>query len=393
MRAAMLSSASGVFSTRPPSLQVRVAMAQDGSGQVRFSVTDQGPGIPLPAQQQLFCRFYRVKRTPADGADPGGTGLGLAICREICRVMGGSVGCISAPNQGSEFFFLVPPNLQAAAPRRQPPSRNNSESAVGSRERLSSSLRPSRALPSPRPRLPSRLPRSPAASATPHGSGDLTDDAAGAVAAFRPPPRPPRASPPRPRPAPANEPPALADPLSLFPTGFCSILVAEDNAVNARVVVGMLQKEKHSVTLAHDGAQAIELFETAAARAEPGLPPFDLILMDCSMPNVDGYAATAAIRRCEAARSLPRTLVAALTAHASKEDEVQCRESGMDLYLTKPIRKPQLLAAVGEARLRSARLRHAARGSAPESMGGERPPPGVAEGARLAPPDAEPAAS
>jgi CheY-like chemotaxis protein len=104
------------------------------------------------------------------------------------------------------------------------------------------------------------------------------------------------------------------------------ILVAEDNAVNEKVVVRVLQKLGYSAEVVRDGRAAVN------AWARGG---YDLILMDCQMPELDGYEATREIRRRE--RAGQRIPIVALTAHAMKNDDLKCKEAGMDGYLTKPI--------------------------------------------------------
>ena len=105
------------------------------------------------------------------------------------------------------------------------------------------------------------------------------------------------------------------------------ILLAEDNLVNQRVALRILEKHGHSVVLANDGQEAL-----IAWKAEP----FDLILMDVQMPNVNGFEATAGIRALENGKAhIP---IIALTAHAMKGDRDACLEAGMDGYITKPIK-------------------------------------------------------
>jgi CheY-like chemotaxis protein len=114
------------------------------------------------------------------------------------------------------------------------------------------------------------------------------------------------------------------------------ILLAEDNPVNQVVAVRLLQKRGHRVTVAPNGIEAV-----AAVLREP----FDLVLMDVQMPEMDGLAATAAIRLQEArtGRHLP---IFAMTAHAMKGDAERCRNAGMDGYLSKPVRPQDLYAVV-----------------------------------------------
>jgi CheY-like chemotaxis protein len=106
------------------------------------------------------------------------------------------------------------------------------------------------------------------------------------------------------------------------------ILVAEDNPVNQAVITRVLQKMGHTPVLAHNGKEALAL-----ASAET----FDIVFMDVQMPEMDGLAATAAIREIEKKRGthLP---IFAMTAHAMKGDRERCLEAGMDGYITKPVR-------------------------------------------------------
>ena len=120
--------------------------------------------------------------------------------------------------------------------------------------------------------------------------------------------------------------------------GALRILVAEDHAINQRLVMSLLRKAGHSVALAGDGAQAVAAFDRE---------PFDLILMDVQMPVMDGLAATAAIRARERGTGLHMPIMA-LTAHAMKGDLERFLESGMDGYVSKPIR-PEELARVIES--------------------------------------------
>jgi signal transduction histidine kinase/ActR/RegA family two-component response regulator len=118
------------------------------------------------------------------------------------------------------------------------------------------------------------------------------------------------------------------------------ILVAEDSVVNQRVVMALLSKMGHTVTLAANGKAAVEAVDS-------GETPFDLILMDCQMPEMDGYAATREIRQREARERLPPVPIIALTAHAMLSDRDRCLEAGMDGYLTKPIDPERLFAEIG----------------------------------------------
>ena len=111
------------------------------------------------------------------------------------------------------------------------------------------------------------------------------------------------------------------------------ILVAEDNAVNQRVVAGILGKAGHSFAIVANGREALDTFDRE---------PFDLILMDAQMPEMDGFEATAAIRNRETSTGSHIPIVA-LTAHALKGDRERCLAMGMDAYVAKPVCASALL--------------------------------------------------
>jgi CheY-like chemotaxis protein len=113
------------------------------------------------------------------------------------------------------------------------------------------------------------------------------------------------------------------------------VLLAEDHPVNRQLVVKMLEKHGHTVTTAENGLRAAELF---------GLQTFDIVLMDIQMPVMNGFEATAAIRKAEGGRS--RVPIVALTAHSADRDRSRCLAADMDDYLSKPIRPRDLLAAL-----------------------------------------------
>jgi len=111
------------------------------------------------------------------------------------------------------------------------------------------------------------------------------------------------------------------------------ILLAEDNLINRRLALSMLQKRGYRVTTAENGLEAIAAFQRE---------PFDLILMDVQMPEMDGFEATGQIRRLEMERG-GRIPIVAMTAHAMKGDRERCLEAGMDDYISKPIQVDKLM--------------------------------------------------
>jgi CheY-like chemotaxis protein len=235
-------------------VEVKGTASAPGTVRLTIAVCDTGPGIAPEQQQRIFEKF-----TQADGAVSrrfGGTGLGLAICREITRLMGGTIGVDSAPGYGSRFWVVV-------------------EMPVGPGECLGEpSTEVVLALAATTPPVPAPL------HAVAHGAGQGL-----------------------------------------------RVLVAEDHAVNRELAATMLQKLGCVVYLASDGSDALTVHESL---------PVDLIFMDCHMPVMDGFAATAAIRAREAGtgRHVP---IVALTASAMHEDRLRCTEAGMDEFLSKPV--------------------------------------------------------
>ena len=355
---------------------------------LRLSVEDTGIGIPRDKQQMIFEAF-----TQADGSTTrsyGGTGLGLAISSELVALMGGNLSVESEVGQGSCFYFSVRlPRQQnvAASPAIAPLNLKSLPVLVvddneASGAIISEFLRRWELVPrfvSSVTAALEELDRAAAAGAAyplalidcqmPEADGFALvrqwrerSAATGAVvmmlssadqleAAARcrelgiagHVTKPVRQSElldaivnalghgadtshlVRPVPEPALR---TAKPLR--------VLLAEDNAVNQRLAVRLLEKWGHTVVVAGNGLKAIETWEQE---------PFNLILMDVQMPEMSGLEATAVIRERErfAGSSIP---IIAMTAHAMEGDREKCLAAGMDHYVTKPIDQRKLFEAV-----------------------------------------------
>ena len=120
---------------------------------------------------------------------------------------------------------------------------------------------------------------------------------------------------------------------------FLDVLLAEDNEVNQKLAVRLLEKRGHAVTVVGNGRQAVQALNSHT---------FDLVLMDVQMPEMDGYEATRAIRALEGTRR--HTWIIAMTANAMTGDREQCLAAGMDDYVSKPVRQEDLAAALERAK-------------------------------------------
>jgi PAS domain S-box-containing protein len=118
-----------------------------------------------------------------------------------------------------------------------------------------------------------------------------------------------------------------------------NILLSEDNPVNQKLAIRLLEKAGHRVTLAGTGREALAAWENA------GIPGFDVVLMDIQMPEMDGMEATAAIRKREMNSGMHVPIIA-MTAHAMRGDKEKCLASGMDGYISKPIQPASLFAEI-----------------------------------------------
>lgn len=118
-----------------------------------------------------------------------------------------------------------------------------------------------------------------------------------------------------------------------------TVLVAEDNEVNQKIIRTILDKNGYTYRIVENGVAALELYQNEK---------FKVILMDCQMPEMDGLTAATKIREIEKKMNWTRIPIVALTANAMKGDREKCLESGMDDFLSKPFRMAELLSLLNK---------------------------------------------
>jgi signal transduction histidine kinase/DNA-binding response OmpR family regulator len=386
-------------------LHARVKSQSAGECRVEFAVTDTGIGIRPEKLGVIFDPFSQE-----DGSTTrrfGGTGLGLTISSRIVALMGGRLEVESEPGKGSRFFFvarfgkpLAPPTVDSTLPslanlrgrsvlvvddnetnRRvltgilriwemRPKTVGGAEAAVAELRRAAEAGEPYSImlLDQSMPEIDGfalveelrKTPEISPATIMMLTSADRQSDSErcrslGLAAYLRKPIRIgdlqiavaaalSRTKRERQRQMLTSQSAIRSVVHRENRTGPQRILVADDNPVNQRVAVGFLQKAGHTVLTAANGREALSLIERE---------PFDVVLMDVQMPELDGFDTTAVIRAQEAEtdRHLP---IIGVTAHAIKGDRERCLEAGMDEYLSKPYHALDLarvIAAVTSGRV------------------------------------------
>ncbi|KAH8924750.1 hypothetical protein BT69DRAFT_1308102 [Atractiella rhizophila] len=292
-------------------------LCKEGLYAIEFCIADTGIGIKQDKLDSIFDTFCQ-----ADGSTArkyGGTGLGLTISKRLVSLMGGEVWLASEYGLGSQFYFTV-------KCRPGDPSRRFSRGVlIVDKVEVVQNLRDDLDL----------LRYIPIVVITPHvpmlnirycldngvhncmesptNPSDLYNAILPALEANNGNGR------------------EVEGNLSY------KVLLADDNVVNQRVAVKFLESAGHRPEIVENGVLAVEAIKKEF---------YDVILMDVSMPFMDGYEATRLIRKHEEQHRLARTPILALTAHAMFGDREKCIAAGMDGYLTNPLRKPDMLAMV-----------------------------------------------
>jgi PAS domain S-box-containing protein len=365
------------------SVSVTQASIADSPDELRFEVHDTGIGISEEAQMRLFQSFSQADSTTSRSF--GGTGLGLSISKKLVELMGGAIGVNSVPGQGSCFWFTLPlmpsAGVEIVAPSYDPSGKRTlivddnatnrnilrtylsrwglevSEADNGNDALMQLQASDLQGLAYDLILLDMQMPvmdgltlakclvQIPALAKIPIillSSGDQLAVAdyqgTGIVQRLLKPARQLQlfeamvnalqgSSQATSKPArPELERPSYKGK---------KVLVVEDNKINQKVIVAKLAKFDIVPELSENGQLALNKLAQSA---------YDLILMDCQMPVMDGYTATRELRLLEARQGLPHQTVIALTANALEGEREKCLAAGMDDYLSKPIVTEQLTA-------------------------------------------------
>jgi len=377
-------------------INVECLSSTEKEANLRFSVEDSGIGIPEDKLKYIFEKFTQTDASTT--RKYGGTGLGLAISKQLVELMGGTIGVKGSPEKGSTFWFTLPLVLDAEYAERTLPQsdlegvrvlvvegnqlnrrvlteqilswRMKTESCATGEEALMT-LRTAQSNGNPYQIaiLDSRLPdmtgetlgraikENPAlkkiflimvTSIGKRGDAKRMTDAGfnaylvkpvspsqlfdalstvwGSYTAGIPTPLITRHTIAESRAVNASMPKRPEKPLHAH------VLVVEDNIVNQKLALRMLELLGCRVEVASNGMEAVE---------KVGKGKYDLVFMDCQMPEMDGYEATRRIRHL--GNSSGHTPIVAMTAHTMQGDHEKCLSSGMDDYISKPIRRENLL--------------------------------------------------
>jgi CheY-like chemotaxis protein len=359
--------------------------AQRETRSLIFSVRDTGIGIPPEALGKLFRSFTQVDSSTT--RKYGGTGLGLAISKRLSELMGGRMWVESTPGVGSTFFFSITPEWIAPGPRAY--VADAAGALRGKRLLVVDDNEPNRRILSTLARkwglactavasgsealvlvrdgqrfdlaildmqmpamdgvmLGAELRRLPAGAALPLvllssiGRPENADARDLFAALLSKPAKPSQIFEVITRILGVTGTPA-AEEMPVIPVAAEHhpehLLLAEDNSVNQKVALHMLSRLGYRADIAANGLEVLEACKAVA---------YDIILMDVQMPEMDGIEATRRLKADPAHKDRP--WIIALTANAMDGDAEHCRAAGMDDYLSKPIKKEELAAALSRAR-------------------------------------------
>lgn len=371
------------FSRRPkdePHGQVRLRIEKLGKTQLRMVFQDDGIGIDPAFQEKLFQPFQQSEAVSTRRF--GGSGLGLAIVSQLIEKMAGRIQVESTPGQGATFIVDLP--LTSPTGTIDMPVLKNHRILVMCNDIVQIGLwqRYAERLGVGMVQIDQTMAEKALETATPTDifilgiDSDSREDwvrgqwlahpsarililstnrgsATGVLApnVFAVPAQPAllsdiciglralTAGPGRvlaADPVPAPDTPATS-PADLSQAGRLKVLVAEDNQINQIVISHQIALLGHDSMIVSDGKQALEAWMAEV---------FDVVLTDCHMPEMDGFALTAAIRQHEAQRSLPRVPIIAITANALAGEAERCLREGFDGYLSKPVKLADLRSAL-----------------------------------------------
>lgn len=356
--------------------------------QLHFQVKDTGLGIPPGLQDRLFQSFNQLDTSTTRRF--GGTGLGLAISRRLCELMGGKMWVESTgiPDEGSTFCFTV--LMTKAAEQELPHKASGRATLAGKRVLIVDDHETSRRILVSQTRQLAMLPTAAASGREaldllnhgdtfdiaildlrmPEMDGRMLAEEMRRIASARETPlillsaigfhasdadsdyfaarltKPIRAT-------------QLCDMMcavleskgsretktGVFVAGGhefgrqnpLRILLAEDSSVSQKVAVKMLERIGYRADVAANGYEVLQSLQRIS---------YDVVFMDCQMPEMDGYEATRRLRDCEQREGKKRVYVIAMTAHAMQGDQEECLAAGMDDYLSKPVRASALVEAL-----------------------------------------------